>query len=58
MLRHELSYHHGEAAIDVIRRMRYLRPAYELRETWHYNNMVRVTVLFCMAGTKKTFRAI
>jgi hypothetical protein len=46
VLRHELSYHHGEAAIDVIRRMRYLRPAYELRDTWHYNNMVGVTVCF------------
>jgi hypothetical protein len=27
---------------EIITRMRYLRPAFELREHWHYNNIVRI----------------
>ncbi|KAI0664036.1 beta-lactamase/transpeptidase-like protein [Cubamyces menziesii] len=36
--RHELSYRPGDTAVDVVQRMRYLPPAYELREHWAYNN--------------------
>jgi hypothetical protein len=38
--RHDLSYARGESAIDLIHRMQYLRPAFELREKWHYTNIV------------------
>ena len=29
-----------DSALDILRRMRHLRPAFELREKWHYNNLV------------------
>lgn len=40
LLRHDVSYGPGDSAIDIVSRLRYLRPAYELREKWHYNNLV------------------
>ncbi|EKM60499.1 uncharacterized protein PHACADRAFT_179759, partial [Phanerochaete carnosa HHB-10118-sp] len=39
--RHDFSYHPTDKPVDVIRRMRYLRPAFELRQRYHYNNQVR-----------------
>ena len=39
--RHDHSYRLGNAPEDVVRRMRELRSAYELREKWSYNNQVR-----------------
>ncbi|KAI0327940.1 beta-lactamase/transpeptidase-like protein [Cubamyces sp. BRFM 1775] len=38
--RHDFSYRPGDTAVDVVRRMRYLPPAYELREQWSYNNQM------------------
>ncbi|GJE94198.1 beta-lactamase/transpeptidase-like protein [Phanerochaete sordida] len=38
--RHEMSYRRRDKPIDVVRRMRHLRPAFELRERWHYNNQL------------------
>ncbi|KAI0326062.1 beta-lactamase/transpeptidase-like protein [Cubamyces sp. BRFM 1775] len=38
MPRHDYSYRPGDTAADVVRRMRDLAPAYELREQWSYNN--------------------
>ena len=38
---HDHSYRPGDAPEDVVRRMRELRTAYELREKWSYNNQVR-----------------
>jgi hypothetical protein len=35
-----MSYGRGVPAVDVIRGMRNLRPAYELREQWYYINLV------------------
>ena len=39
--RHDHSYLPGDTSEDVVRRMRFLRTAYELREKWSYNNQVR-----------------
>ena len=35
---HDHSYLPGDTSEDVVRRMRFLRTAYELREKWSYNN--------------------
>jgi hypothetical protein len=40
---HFLVLTRGEDNIDIIRRMRHLRPAYAFREHWHYNDIVRAT---------------
>jgi CubicO group peptidase (beta-lactamase class C family) len=42
---HFLALSRGEANIDIIRRMRHLRPAYAFREHWHYNDIVGITYL-------------
>ena len=39
--RHDHSYLPGDTSEDVVRRMRFLRTSYELREKWSYNNQVR-----------------
>ena len=39
--RHEFSYSRGDTPLDTIRRLRHLKPAFELREKWSYNNLVR-----------------
>ncbi|GBE87232.1 beta-lactamase/transpeptidase-like protein [Sparassis crispa] len=38
--RHDFSYGSGDGPGDVVRRLRYLRPVYELREQWSYNNQM------------------
>ncbi|KAJ3521764.1 hypothetical protein NM688_g8973 [Phlebia brevispora] len=38
--RHEFSYTGNDTPFTVVRRMRYLRPAFELRERYHYNNQM------------------
>lgn len=38
--RHDPSYGRTESARDVVRNLRNLKPAYELREHYHYNNQV------------------
>ncbi|OJT11117.1 hypothetical protein TRAPUB_12401 [Trametes pubescens] len=38
--RHDFSYSAGDSAGDVVRRMRHLPTAYELREKWSYNNQM------------------
>ncbi|KAH9889349.1 beta-lactamase/transpeptidase-like protein [Cubamyces lactineus] len=40
MPRHDYSYRPGDTAAYVVRRMRHLPPAYELREQWSYNNQM------------------
>lgn len=47
--RHDLAYKPTDKALDVVRQMRYLRPAFELRQTWHYNNLVRADHFFSTA---------
>ena len=39
--RHDLSYSREDTARDMVSRLRYLRPAFEIREHYHYNNIVR-----------------
>ncbi|GJE94200.1 beta-lactamase/transpeptidase-like protein [Phanerochaete sordida] len=41
--RHEVSYHADQKPVDVIRQLRHLRPAFELRQRWHYNNQFYMT---------------
>ncbi|KAH9925622.1 beta-lactamase/transpeptidase-like protein [Epithele typhae] len=38
--RHDFAYGPGDTAADIVRRMRVLRSAYELREKWSYNNQM------------------
>ncbi|KII86430.1 hypothetical protein PLICRDRAFT_44025 [Plicaturopsis crispa FD-325 SS-3] len=38
--RHDHSYGPSDTALDVVRRMKYLRPAHELRQKWAYNNQM------------------
>ncbi|KAF9233583.1 beta-lactamase/transpeptidase-like protein [Melanogaster broomeanus] len=38
--RHELSYGPLDTPDDLLTRLRYLRPAFELREQWSYNNIM------------------
>ncbi|KAI0945939.1 hypothetical protein AcV7_010047 [Taiwanofungus camphoratus] len=38
--RHDYSYGPGDSLKDVVRRLQALRPAYELREKWSYNNQM------------------
>ncbi|OBZ74859.1 Penicillin-binding protein 4* [Grifola frondosa] len=40
--RHDFSYKADDTPADVMRRLRYLKPAYELREQWSYNNQMYV----------------
>ncbi|GJE94211.1 beta-lactamase/transpeptidase-like protein [Phanerochaete sordida] len=41
--RHEVSYRADQTPIDVVRQLRHLRPAFELRQRWHYNNQFYMT---------------
>lgn len=38
--RHDLTYGPGDTTEDVVKGLRYLNPHYELRQRWHYNNLV------------------
>ena len=38
--RHDLSYAPEDSARDVVLKLKYLRPAFELRQRYHYNNEV------------------
>ena len=38
---HDLSYKQNDSALDITRNLRNLRPSYELREKFLYNNQVR-----------------
>ncbi|EGO02765.1 hypothetical protein SERLA73DRAFT_176127 [Serpula lacrymans var. lacrymans S7.3] len=40
MPRHDYSYGPNDTPIDVVRRLKHLRPAYELREKYSYNNQM------------------
>ncbi|KAI8992781.1 beta-lactamase/transpeptidase-like protein [Trametes punicea] len=40
--RHDFSYAPGDTPEDVVRRMKDLRTAYELREKWSYNNQMYI----------------
>lgn len=51
--RHELSYSLYDAPIEVARKLRYLKPQYELREQWSYSNlayMVSSTIITSYSG--------
>lgn len=39
--RHDASYGPSDTPQEMITRLKYLRPAFELREQWSYNNIVR-----------------
>ncbi|GJE94197.1 beta-lactamase/transpeptidase-like protein [Phanerochaete sordida] len=41
--RHDISYHADQKPVDVVRQLRHLWPAFELRQRWHYNNLFYVT---------------
>ncbi|TDL17828.1 beta-lactamase/transpeptidase-like protein [Rickenella mellea] len=38
--RHDLSYSRTDSAKDAVRRLRYLKPTFELRQQWQYNNQM------------------
>lgn len=38
--RHDYSVHPQDSPLDVVFRMKHLRPAFELRAHWNYNNLV------------------
>ncbi|KAM5537978.1 hypothetical protein V8D89_008454 [Ganoderma adspersum] len=38
--RHEYSYKPGDTSADLLRRLKHLSPAHELREQWMYNNQM------------------
>lgn len=38
--RHDMSYTWTDTLVDVVQKMRFLRPAFELRQRYHYNNQV------------------
>ena len=38
--RHDLSHSRNDTAKDMVSRLRYLRPAFEIRERWNYTNLV------------------
>ncbi|KAI0821223.1 beta-lactamase/transpeptidase-like protein [Irpex lacteus] len=40
--RHDLQYQRNDSARDVVRRLRHLRPTWELREQYHYNNQMYI----------------
>ncbi|KAI6135848.1 beta-lactamase/transpeptidase-like protein [Pisolithus thermaeus] len=39
--RHDFAYRPYDTPLDVVRRLKHLRPAFELREQWSYNNLVK-----------------
>jgi CubicO group peptidase (beta-lactamase class C family) len=43
-----MAYSRMDSTIDIVRRMRYLRPGYAFREKWHYNNIVRQNVIIIL----------
>jgi hypothetical protein len=45
---HEASYGPFDDPKDIVLRLRSLEPYYELREKWHYNNMVSICADHCM----------
>ncbi|KAI0632700.1 beta-lactamase/transpeptidase-like protein [Trametes polyzona] len=47
--RHDFTYKVDDTAGDVVRRMRHLRTAYELREKWSYNNQMYVLGSYIVA---------
>ncbi|KZT23833.1 beta-lactamase/transpeptidase-like protein [Neolentinus lepideus HHB14362 ss-1] len=56
--RHDYSYGPYDSPKDTVLRMKHLRPAYELREHWHYNNQMYVTASYIIskyAGSYMTF---
>ncbi|KAF8436227.1 beta-lactamase/transpeptidase-like protein [Boletus edulis BED1] len=55
--RHDAAYGPSDKPLDMIGRLRYLRPAFELREQWSYNNimyMVAAHVIETYAGQSYT----
>ncbi|KAJ3557983.1 hypothetical protein NM688_g1175 [Phlebia brevispora] len=47
--RHDFSYTPHDTPLSVVRKMRYLRPAFELRERFHYNNMMYILGSFVIS---------
>jgi hypothetical protein len=45
-LSHDFAYMPSDLPVDLIRKMRHLRPSFELREKYQYNNQVSHLVLF------------
>lgn len=41
--RHDFAYGPHDTPLDVVRRLKHLRPAFELREHWSYNNIMYIT---------------
>ena len=41
VLRNDYSFKPNNTVVDVTRNLRNLRPTFELREQWQYNNQVR-----------------
>lgn len=57
--RHDVSYSAADDPADVLRRLKYLRPAHELRQQWSYNNQAWLPFFFCvMRETYKAFRCL
>ncbi|KZT05037.1 beta-lactamase/transpeptidase-like protein [Laetiporus sulphureus 93-53] len=52
--RHDFSYGPKDSTQDVVRNLRNLRPAYELRKTWHYNNQMYKTGAYLVSQYANT----
>ncbi|KAI0087674.1 beta-lactamase/transpeptidase-like protein [Irpex rosettiformis] len=52
--RHDLSYQPIDTPLDVIRRQRYLRTAFELRQRYHYNNQMYILAAHVISTLSKT----
>ncbi|KAI6121289.1 beta-lactamase/transpeptidase-like protein [Pisolithus sp. B1] len=47
--RHDFSYGPYDTPLDVIRRLRHLKPAFELREQWSYSNIMYITAAYIVS---------
>ncbi|KAH9180223.1 beta-lactamase/transpeptidase-like protein [Lactarius sanguifluus] len=53
MPRHDFAYKRNHSTLDVIRNLRNLRPSYEFREKFSYNNQVRLSIYTPSTGPKE-----
>ncbi|KAI0075191.1 beta-lactamase/transpeptidase-like protein [Panus rudis PR-1116 ss-1] len=48
--RHDYTYKPGDSALDVVQRMRHLKPAFELRQRWSYNNQASQHYMYILVA--------
>lgn len=49
-LRHDFFVAPSDIPLDLIKRLKYLKPAFELRERWSYNNIVNSFEIWRILG--------